>query len=65
MISALLLWSLLDLGIRVFIYSRLGQTWWPGIPVRIVVSGLVGWGLIWAIYNGFVNVQRGPRADAP
>ena len=61
MICALVLWSLVDVGLKAIVYSHLGHTWWPGIAVRIVVSGLIGWVLIWGIFAGFVNVERGPR----
>lgn len=57
MISGIVLWTLADFLIYPVVYSNFGGGW-PAHLARIVISGIVGFPLMFFIISAFSNVER-------
>jgi hypothetical protein len=61
-VAAIVLWTLADIPIKLFIYGTLGDSG-IGLLSRIVASGLVGWVILHLIVGGFAKVEERPLSN--
>jgi len=54
-VGAIVLWTLADIPIRLFLFALLGDSD-IGFMARTVVSGLAGWGILALVFGGFTKV---------
>lgn len=56
-VFAIALWVVADIPVKGALYQFMGFELWPGVILRALASGLVGFGLLSIIVGGFSKVS--------
>lgn len=56
-VAAIVLWILADIPVKYFLYDRFGFDSFGGVVARVVVSGLIGLGIIAFVLRQFSTIN--------